>query len=157
MSDLMLHAVLNMPVEMWRKDSSIDDIQRQSRYFEASNLIYQQADKIAELEKVNDTSHKLMVSGESRGVAKATEEFKGRIAELEEDKAFLLSQRFMGNTIVSTDQGLSDAIKAHNLEQQAKGVEDFVERYCGTSIDLEHEAIRVCAKEQVQKLKGGAE
>tara|TARA_R110000850_G_scaffold153956_1_gene277498 strand:+ start:2988 stop:3227 length:240 start_codon:yes stop_codon:yes gene_type:complete len=47
----MLHAVLNMPVEIWRKDSAIDDMQRQSRYFEASKLIYQQADKIAELEK----------------------------------------------------------------------------------------------------------
>jgi hypothetical protein len=49
-------------------------------------------------------------------------ELKKRIAELEKDKVFLLTQRFMGNTIVSTDQGLSDAIKAHNLEQQAKGI-----------------------------------
>jgi hypothetical protein len=48
-----------------------------------------------------------------------------RIVELEKDKAFLLTQRFMGNTIVSTDQGLSDAIKAHNLEQQAKGIESL--------------------------------
>jgi hypothetical protein len=46
---------------------------------------------------------------------------KQRIAELEKDKAFLLTQRFMGNTIVSTGQGLSDAIKTHNLEQQRKG------------------------------------
>jgi hypothetical protein len=40
--------------------------------------------RIAELEQVNDTLHKLMVSGESRGVVKATEEFKEQIVELEE-------------------------------------------------------------------------
>jgi hypothetical protein len=51
--------------------------------------------------------------------------YKDKIAELEKGKAFLLTQRFMGNTIVSTEQGLSDAINAHNLEQQAKGADDF--------------------------------
>jgi hypothetical protein len=121
MSDLMLHAVLNMPVEMWRKNSSIDDIQRQSRYFKASNLIYQQADKIAELEK---------------------------------DKVFLLTQRFMGNTIVSTDQGLSDAIKAHNLEQQTIGFDAAID--AALDLDLIENDVHVCnlIKEQA-KAKGG--
>jgi hypothetical protein len=50
----MLHGVLRMPVEMWHKDSPIDDIQRHCRYLEASKLIYSQADKIAELKKERD-------------------------------------------------------------------------------------------------------
>jgi hypothetical protein len=51
MSRVMLHGVLNMPTEMWHKDSPIDDIQRQARYVEASKLIFKQDDKVAELEK----------------------------------------------------------------------------------------------------------
>lgn len=47
-----------MPAKIWHKDSTIDDMQRQSRYFEASNLIYRQADKIAELEAQYQTSCK---------------------------------------------------------------------------------------------------
>ena len=47
-------------------------------------------------------------------------ELDKRIAELEKDKEFLLTQRFMGNTIF-TNQGLSDATAKHNLEQQRKG------------------------------------
>lgn len=35
MSDMMLHAVLNMPVELW-SDSPIDQMQRHSRYVAAS-------------------------------------------------------------------------------------------------------------------------
>ena len=51
MSEVMLHGVLKMPSTMWHEDSPIDNMQRQARYFEASELIYKQADKIAELEK----------------------------------------------------------------------------------------------------------
>lgn len=51
-----------------------------------------------------------------------------RIAKLEKDKEFLLSQRFMGNTIF-TNQGLNDAIAKHNLIQQAKGIEDALGDY----------------------------
>jgi hypothetical protein len=45
--------------------------------------------RIAELDKTNDTLHKLMVSGERRGIKKATEEFKDKIAELEKDNDWL--------------------------------------------------------------------
>jgi len=40
MSDVMLHGVLNMPINMW-KDSEIDKVQRHARYVEASNRIKQ--------------------------------------------------------------------------------------------------------------------
>jgi hypothetical protein len=50
MSEIMLHGVLNMPAELWDSSNPFDSMQRQSRYFEASKLIYQQADRIAELE-----------------------------------------------------------------------------------------------------------
>jgi hypothetical protein len=55
MSEVMLHGVLNMPADLWDTTSPFDSMQRQSRYFEASKLIYSQADKIAELEKEHNT------------------------------------------------------------------------------------------------------
>jgi hypothetical protein len=63
MSEVMLHGVLNMPAEMWHKDSPIDDIQRQSRYVEASKLIYNQADRIAELEIEIQTDNANLAAG----------------------------------------------------------------------------------------------
>tara|TARA_R110000822_G_scaffold31723_1_gene91603 strand:+ start:208 stop:501 length:294 start_codon:yes stop_codon:yes gene_type:complete len=51
MSEIMLHGVLNMPAELWDSSNPFDSMQRQSRYFEASRLIYHQADRIEELEK----------------------------------------------------------------------------------------------------------
>jgi hypothetical protein len=86
MSEIMLHGVLRMPVEMWHKDSPIDDIQRHCRYLEASKLIYSQADKIAELEKN----------------ISMLEQYNGSVESLIKD------------------------IKAHNLEQQAKGINELV-------------------------------
>jgi flagellar motor protein MotB len=77
-SDLMLHAVLNMPAKIWHKDSTIDDMQRQSRYFKASKLIYQQADKIAELEEERDQILNSALDSESNFC-----DLKERIAELE--------------------------------------------------------------------------
>ena len=56
--------------------------------------------RIAELEKVNATLHKLMTSGESRGVAKATEEFKERIVDIEK-------------TIKSLTDGVTHFHKSH--------------------------------------------
>lgn len=38
MSEVMLHGVLNMPIEIWG-DGHLDKIQRHSRYVEASELI----------------------------------------------------------------------------------------------------------------------
>jgi hypothetical protein len=49
MSDVMLHAVLCMPPELW-DNSALDRLQRHSRYLEASNRIETQADRIKELE-----------------------------------------------------------------------------------------------------------
>jgi hypothetical protein len=51
MSEIMLHGVLNMPAELWDSSNPFDSMQRQPRYFEASKLIYKQADRIAELDK----------------------------------------------------------------------------------------------------------
>lgn len=50
MSDIMLHAVLNMPPELWC-DSPIDVMQRHSRYVQASQYIdelIEQRDKLAD-------------------------------------------------------------------------------------------------------------
>jgi hypothetical protein len=81
-------------------------------------------------------------------------EMKQRIEELEKDKTFLLTQRFMGNTIVSTDQGLSDAIKARNLEQQTIGFDAAID--AALDLDLIENDVHVCnlIKKQA-KAKGG--
>lgn len=49
MSDLMLHAVLEMPANLWSGDV-IDVIQRHSRYLEASERIKSDAEIIATLQ-----------------------------------------------------------------------------------------------------------
>lgn len=49
-----------------------------------------------------------------------------KIAELEEDKAFLLTQRIMGNIIVKTSQELSNQIQILKLKQQANAIESAV-------------------------------
>ena len=46
MSNLMLHAVLNMPPDLWN-NSEIDKAQRHARYKEASQLIENQRKQIA--------------------------------------------------------------------------------------------------------------
>jgi hypothetical protein len=81
-------------------------------------------------------------------------EMKQRIVELEKDKVFLLTQRFMGNTIISTEQGLSDAIKAHNLEQQTIGFDAAID--AALDLDLIENDVHVCnlIKKQA-KAKGG--
>ena len=58
MSDVMLHGVLNMPIELWKDDCELDKLQRHSRYVEASNKILElQAERDAlkdKLEKISE-------------------------------------------------------------------------------------------------------
>jgi vacuolar-type H+-ATPase subunit C/Vma6 len=77
------------------------------------------------------------------------------ISELEKDKAFLLTQRFMGNTIISNEQGLSDAISAHNLEQQAIGVDIVYSHLNETNSEIDHirYSVKFLANEMREKLK----
>ena len=72
--------------------------------------------RIAELEKANNTLYKLMISGELRGVKKATEEYKTQIAELEKELATIIVGLFSEEELAIRD-----------LEQQAKGVCDLAE------------------------------
>jgi hypothetical protein len=100
MSEIMLHGVLNMPAEMWHKDSAIDNIQRESRYIQASKLIYEQADKIAELEKRNS-------------------EILNRVAEAE--------TRMLAAVLGSTGaiEDCKKSMGAHNLEQRANALSEY--------------------------------
>jgi aminoglycoside phosphotransferase len=59
-----------------------------------------------------------------------------RIAELDKDKTFLLTQRIMGNIIVSTSQELSKQVHIHNLEQQAKALSDARNDFTYSSDDI---------------------
>lgn len=54
MSDVMLHGVLNMPIELWR-DDALDKIQRHSRYVEASRLIIELQDRLRAAEAERDS------------------------------------------------------------------------------------------------------
>ncbi len=51
MSTTMLHGVLNMPIDVW-SNSDFDNMQRQSRYVEASRLILDQEAEIKKLKMI---------------------------------------------------------------------------------------------------------
>ncbi len=61
MSNTMLHGVLNMPVEIW-SNGDFDNMQRQSRYIEASKLILEQE---AEIEKLKMIIERLEANNET--------------------------------------------------------------------------------------------
>jgi hypothetical protein len=90
MSRVMLHGVLNMPADIWPKDSPVDDIQRQARYVEASKLILKQDDMIAELEHALAMIEK--VSGSVSGSAE------------------LLIKEIKAHNLVQHDKGVDKAI-----------------------------------------------
>ena len=52
-SDLMLHAVLQMPPDVWRDDCPIDIAQRHSRYLAASQRIEEQENELERLQHKN--------------------------------------------------------------------------------------------------------
>ena len=76
-------------------------------YWQHSSIKLEAADRIQELDKANDTLHKLMVSGESRGIAKATEEFKQKIEELETDLALTTQERDIATARVEELEALN--------------------------------------------------
>ncbi len=51
MSNTMLHGVLNMPIDVW-SNSDFGNMQRQSRYVEASKLILEQEAEIKKLKMI---------------------------------------------------------------------------------------------------------
>ena len=67
------------------KDKSIAELMARIAKAELAFAVVE--GRIAELEKANDTLHKLMISGEKRGVDKATQEFKLSRKELIEEFA----------------------------------------------------------------------
>ena len=79
-------------------------------------IVRELKERIAELEATTKTQHNLMISGEKRGVAKATEEFKARITELEAQL----------KAVLDDNSKLAQVRQAHNLEQQAKGINDLL-------------------------------
>jgi hypothetical protein len=154
MSEVMLHGVLNMPADLWDTTLPFDSMQRQSRYFEASKLIYSQADKIAELEEeqVEDyleastytislfNAHyknkadavPIELCDTTRGVVTQIDNMvTGVIAELEKEKSELKSllEKNLSTFINKKEEGVLLGIpmfEAYQLEQQVKGVKDFV-------------------------------
>ncbi len=62
MSNTILHGVLNMPVEIW-SNGDFDNMQRQSRYVEASRLILEQE---AEIKKLKMIIERLEANNENR-------------------------------------------------------------------------------------------
>ena len=59
MGDTMLHAVLNMPRELWREDA-IDEVQRQARYMEASARIVRLEEELAEAVRKLDAATEVL-------------------------------------------------------------------------------------------------
>jgi hypothetical protein len=77
-----------------------------------------------------------------------------QIIELEKDKTFLLTQRFMGNTIISNEQGLSDAIKAHNLEQQQRVISSLNSYLIKRANEI-GECLPMYLVDHIKEFKGG--
>ena len=64
-------------------------------------------------------------------------------------------QRELEKEVRSKDKRITELEKERDirdLEQQAKGIEDFSERYCRNSIELEHEAVLACAFQYAEQL-----
>ena len=58
MSDLMLHGVLNMPIDLWN-DTFLNQSQRHSAYIAASKRIYELTDALERIDKNNLNKEKL--------------------------------------------------------------------------------------------------
>ncbi len=59
MSEVMLHAVLNMPIDIW-SDDHLSKIQRHSRYVEASELIRNQDSEIDQLRQKLEAAEQII-------------------------------------------------------------------------------------------------
>jgi chromosome segregation ATPase len=87
-----------------------------------------------ELEKTNNTLHKLMVSGERRGIEKATEEFKDKIADLEHDLRISRS-----NKQVSDESFLELASTVVELEKELANSKESVKRNAHRIVERDEE------------------
>jgi hypothetical protein len=131
----MLHGVLNMPAELWDSSNPFDSMQRQSRYFEASKLIYQQADRIAELEKelIGLKDERLPNEQGTNRYGLDVAYFRKTInRELNRDlRSFMPSElaRVLARLSVTADKQVihePEFSEAHNLEQHDKGVDSAI-------------------------------
>jgi hypothetical protein len=94
-----------------------------------------QVERIAELEAIIFNESQESKQAVSRAIDIILEKDE-QIAELDKDKTFLLTQRIMGNIIVSTSQELSKQVHIHNLEQQAKALSDARNDFTYSSDDI---------------------
>lgn len=101
MSDVMLHGVLNMPIDIWQ-DDPLDKVQRHSRYLEASKLI------VSQQEDIDDLRAALLKAEQERDQYKAEiESLRAKIKEAQEPVA---SRRkdFMGNWVYRNEDILGN-------------------------------------------------
>jgi hypothetical protein len=114
--------------------------------------------RIAELEKNNEVLNSLMLSGERRGVEKATIAHKDKIAELEKEKASHVPVlAWIARECNQVDGDILHRLKSYlailKLEQQTKGVNDFANKFCGDCKTLEQASVSYCADSFIKALK----
>ena len=104
-------------------------------YIELLRMAHESLDskdkQIAELDKINEILNSLMLSGERRGVEKATIAYKYKIAELEKEKASHVPVlAWIARECNQVDGVMLHRFKSYleilKLDQHAKGVRDFV-------------------------------
>lgn len=150
-----------------RNRRKLDDIRAQIELMEENEKLVA---KVAELEREHQELGDCHDHWKSKWY-EDTEVYSKRITELERerDEAYEATAILMEYTRLDCPNEFVKAVldceeiigenqvkkmfESVKLEQQAKGVEDFVDRYCGTSIELEHEAVRYCGSQQAEQLR----
>jgi len=79
MSDTMLHAVLQMPPEIW-SDTELDKMQRHSRYMQASKRIEEDGKELDRLQAIEAAARNLV---KVKGRYHTEQAFKALVAALE--------------------------------------------------------------------------
>ncbi len=119
-------------------------------YIELLRMAHESLDskdkQIAELDKINEILNSLMLSGERRGVEKATIAYKYKIAELEKEKASHVPVlAWIARECNQVDGVMLHRFKSYleilKLEQQAKGANEVIEQVFGHTETLTCEAI----------------
>jgi len=107
---------------------------------ESADLDYAEIDVYYELEDGQEAAAQFDMPTIADRAIETIKEQQNRIAELEKevDKYRLEATRQYGAycALLFSNVEPSVSLEAHNLEQQAKGVKDFVANYCGDRMDF---------------------
>lgn len=119
MSDLMLHGILNMPIDIWG-DDPLDKFQRHSRYVEASRLISRQQEDLEDFKSALVKAEKELTS--LRQYKAEAESQRALLFIRPESAKFMLDLQSSVSARFSLDFRTDDAIEDFNFPLYARPV-----------------------------------